>query len=191
LNLRSGLRSKSHANSTGTRQTMKKRTLPIAMALLSTLTLAGAADPARQAEVARRGPGVMPFSLAATRHIFSKTADGGVQRVVARKANDSAQVRLVRRHLREIAAQFRRGDFSGPSHIHGADMPGLARLQAAKPGQIAISYRDVPAGAELAYRSANPELVAAVHSWFDAQVSDHGRDATAGNPHQHGGMHHQ
>ena len=191
MNLRAGLRSKSHANSTGTRQTMKKRMLPIALALLSTLTLAQAADPARQAEVARRGPDVMPFRLAATKHVFTKTAGGGVQRVVARKSRDTGQVRLIRQHLREIDAQFSRGDFSGPSHIHGAAMPGLAQLQAAKPGEVAISYREVPGGAELAYRSANPELVAAVHSWFDAQVADHGPDAMAGHAHHHGGMPHQ
>lgn len=170
---------------------MKKRMLPMAVALLSALTLAHAGDPARPAEVARRGADVMPFGLAATRHIFTKTAEGGVQRVVARKAGDRAQVRLVRQHLQDIEAQFRRGDFSGPSRIHGAAMPGLARLRAAPAGAVAISYRDVPGGAELAYRSANPELVSAVHSWFDAQVSDHGRDAMAGRAHDRGGMSHR
>jgi hypothetical protein len=133
----------------------------------------------------------MPFSLAETKHVFTKTADGGVQRVVVRTGANKEQVRLIREHLREIQAQFRRGDFSGPSHIHGADMPGLGQLQAAKPGQVKVSYRDVPGGAELAYRSANPGLVAALHSWFDAQVSDHGADAMAGHPHHHGGMSHR
>lgn len=171
---------------------MKKQILhgALALAFLCTIAPAGAADATRQADVARRGPDVMPFSLAATKHVFTKTVDGGRQRVVARKAGDAAQVRLVRQHLREIESQFREGDFSGPAHIHGTDMPGLAQLQAAPRGAIAISYRDVPGGAELAYRTADPALVAAVHDWFDAQVSDHGRDAQAGHPHAHG-MHHQ
>jgi hypothetical protein len=167
---------------------MNKTLVFLAAALASTLALAQAADPARQAEVARRGPEVMPFSLAATKHVFTRTAQGGVQRVVARRSADAGQVQLIRRHLREIEAQFGRGDFSGPAHIHGAAMPGLAQLQAAKPGEVAIRYRDVPGGAELAYRSANPELVAALHSWFGAQVSDHGPDAMAGHAHHHGGM---
>ncbi|HEY0883927.1 MAG TPA: aspartate carbamoyltransferase [Ramlibacter sp.] len=170
---------------------MKKPILQAALALafLSAVTAAGAADAARQADVARRGADVMPFSLAATQHVFTKSAEGGTQRVVARKTGDAGQVRLVRQHLREIEAQFRQGDFSGPAHIHGAGMPGLAQLQAAPRGAVAISYRDVPAGAELAYRTADPALVAAVHAWFDAQVSDHGRDARSGHPGGHGKHH--
>lgn len=165
---------------------MKTAALAIALALAAGVAPAQTADAARQAEVARRGADVMPFSLAATRHVFTKTSDGGTQRVVARKPSDTAQVKLVRQHLREIETQFRRGDFTGPAHIHGAQMPGLADLESARPGEIAIDYRDVPGGAELAYRTANPALVTALHSWFDAQVSDHGHDAMAG----HGPMHH-
>jgi len=65
---------------------------------------ASAADAHRQAEVAQRGPDVMPFSLKATQHVFTKTPDGGVQKVVARNTADSEQVKLVRGHLRDIQA---------------------------------------------------------------------------------------
>lgn len=141
----------------------------------------------RQAEVARRGVDVMPFSLAATVHTFTKTDTGGVQQVVARVASDSAQVKLVRQHLREIREQFLKGDFSGPAHIHGQSMPGLAELQAAKPGQIAIAYRDIRGGAQLTYSTREASLVAALHAWFDAQLSDHGQDAMAGHDHHGAG----
>jgi hypothetical protein len=167
---------------------MKSSFLSMLLALAAAGALAQPADAQRQAEVARRGGDVMPFSLAATQHVFTKTTQGGTQRVVARDPHDAAQVKLVRRHLREIEAQFRRGDFSGPAHIHGEDMPGLAELKAAKPGQVAISYREVRGGAELSYRTRNPHLVAALHSWFDAQLSDHGHDAMAGHEQHHGGM---
>jgi hypothetical protein len=167
---------------------MKPTFLLLALTFAAATALAQPADPQRQAEVARRGGDVMPFSLAATQHVFTKTAQGGTQRVIARDPRDTAQVKLVRRHLRDIQAEFRRGDFSGPAHIHGEDMPGLAQLKAAKPGDVAISYRDVRGGAELAYRTDKPELVAAIHSWFDAQLSDHGHDAMAGHEHHHGGM---
>jgi hypothetical protein len=103
--------------------------------------------------------------------------------VVAKDPADARQVALVRRHLREIRTQFAAGDFSGPSHIHGAAMPGLAALKAARPGQVTVHYREVPGGAELAYRSADAALVSALHAWFDAQLSDHGPDATAGHHH--------
>lgn len=139
----------------------------------------------RQAEVSRRGRDVMPFSLPATQHVFTRTGQGGVQQVVARDASDAAQVQLVRRHLRDIREQFLRGDFWGPSHIHGQDMPGLAALRAARPGELAIDYRDIEGGAELRYTTAQAPLVSALHQWFDAQLSDHGPDAMAGHEHHH------
>lgn len=150
---------------------------------------ASAADAQRQAEVAKRGPDIMPFSLKATQHVFTKTSDGGVQKVIARNAADAEQVTLVRGHLRDIQTQFLKGDFSGPTHIHGTEMPGLAELKSAEAGQIAIDYKDVAGGAELTYRTADARLATALHRWFDAQVSDHGPDAMAGHRHQdHGSM---
>ncbi len=146
---------------------------------------AAAADAQRQTEVAKLGADVMPFSLKATTHIFTKNAEGGVQRVVAKSPSDAQQVKLVREHLRDIQTQFLKGDFSGPTHIHGTEMPGLAELKTAKPGQVSIDYKDVDAGAELTYRTTDAKLVAALHQWFDAQLSDHGADAMAGHMHHH------
>ncbi|MGN6316421.1 aspartate carbamoyltransferase [Trinickia sp.] len=142
---------------------------------------------ARQKEVAQRGADVMPFSLAATTHVFTKTADGGIQQVVT-KRNDPKQAALIREHLAMIAQQFASGDFEGPEHIHGKTMPGLDALRAAKPGELSIAYRDLPNGGEIAYRTDQPGLVNALHQWFDAQLSDHGHDAMAG--HGANGMHH-
>jgi hypothetical protein len=149
---------------------------------------AQAVDPQRQADVARRGAQVMPFDLSATKHVFTKTADGGVQRVIANDATDDAQIRLIRAHLKKLQSQFRRGDFSDPAKIHGRDMPGLARLAAAKPGELTVDYKEIRRGAELIYRSRNPQLVAAIGAWFDAQLSDHGADAMEGHMHHHSGM---
>jgi hypothetical protein len=178
---------------------MKRILLPLAAALAAGIACAqpatdhGAHAPGdharhmaeRQAEVSGRGKDVMPFDLAATLHLFTKTKSGGVQKVVARRGSDREQVRLVREHLKDIQARFTQRDFSGPAHIHGHDMPGLAQLQAAAPGAVRIAYREVPAGAELVLTSADPALVAAIHKWFDAQVADHGRDAKAGHGHGH------
>jgi hypothetical protein len=145
------------------------------------------ADAGRVAEVAKRGADVMPFDLHSTLHVFTETSDGGVQRVVARNRGDAKQAQLVRQHLQELHEQFLRGDFSGPEHIHGTDMPGLAALKAAAPGSLSISYREIPDGAELTYQTQDPALVAALHRWFTAQVSDHGPDAVVGH---HDGHHH-
>jgi hypothetical protein len=154
-------------------------------AVVSPLTLADVT--ARQKQVAQHGADVMPFSLAATTHIFTKTADGGVQRVVT-KHPDPKQTALIRKHLAAIADRFSAGDFGAPEQIHGNDMPGLAVLRTAQPGELKIGYHDVRDGGEIVYRSDQPRLVAALHDWFDAQLSDHGHDAMAG--HDPGAMHH-
>ncbi|MGT2455226.1 aspartate carbamoyltransferase [Cupriavidus basilensis] len=165
---------------------MTKNLLPTILAGLICLPFTSqAADPQRQAEVARLGSDVMPFSLSATTHIFTKTSDGGTQRVVAKDASDTQQTKLVRQHLHDIQTQFLKGNFSGPSHVHGKGMPGLAELQSATPGKISITYKDVDGGAEVTYRTADAKLVSAIHDWFDAQVSDHGKDAVAGHDGDH------
>jgi hypothetical protein len=143
------------------------------------------ADAARQADVARRGAAVMPFDLAATLHVFTKAADGGEQQVLARRPDDRAQIALIRGHLQELRQQFLAGDFSAPAQIHGRQMPGLAALQAAPRGAVAIDYAERPAGAALRYRSGDPALVDALQAWFDAQLADHGPDAIAGHDHAH------
>ncbi len=169
---------------------MTKRLLHVALVSLLALPVAvPAADPQRQAEVARLGADVMPFSLTATTHVFTKTVDGGIQRVVAKDPADASQVRLIREHLHDIQTQFQKGDFSGPSHVHSDEMPGLAALKSARAGDVAIDFQDVDGGAALTYRTADARLVAALHAWFDAQLADHGADAMAGHAHHsHGEM---
>lgn len=123
--------------------TMKRLILSVTLTAVGCFSFtAFAADLERQARVAKRGTDVMPFSLKAASHVFTKTAEGGAQRVVAQTA-DSAQVKLVRSHLNDIQTEFLNGDFSGPSHIHGNQMPVSSELKAANPGQITIDYTDV------------------------------------------------
>jgi len=131
----------------------------------------------RQEEVAARGAQVMPFDLEQTVHIFEKLDEGGLQRVVVKDPANHEQISLIRAHLAEEAEKFRRGDFSDPARIHGQDMPGLAELKAAA-GKIDVLYTSLPDGAQIRYTAKDPALVTALHRWFDAQVSDHGRHAT-------------
>ena len=167
---------------------MKDLRLRAALLIPLAAPLAGHADDTqRQLEVARRGAEVMPFNLKATTHVFTMNSDGGTQRVVAKNVNDKEQFDLVRGHLHDLRARFLRGDFSAPAPIHGTDMPGLAELRSAKRGQIAIEYKDVEGGAELAYHTTDPKLVEALHAWFDAQLHDHGADAMAGHMQHHDG----
>ena len=153
------------------------------LAVLGTLAVTGAfgsgrATPqeVRQERVAEKGSEVMPFDLEATTHVYEKTGNGGVQKVVADGPGDAGNVAAIREHLREEAGAFSRGEFSDPASIHGEDMPGLAELEAGAE-RVEVSYEELPEGARVVLESDDPELVGAVHEWFDAQLSDHGDDA--------------
>ena len=151
------------------------------VAILGMLWVTGAfaSQETRQEEIAAKGGQVMPFDLEKTTHVFEKTETGGVQKVVADDSNDAEQVALIREHLEEEAAAFRRGDLSDPSEIHGEEMPGLEDLEDGAE-EIDIRYSDLPDGAKIAYETSDPVLVTALHDWFEAQVSDHGGHAEDG-----------
>jgi hypothetical protein len=169
---------------------MKFFTIPLLIALFATTRAqAQKVDEKRLDEVARRDTHVMPFDLEKTTHVFSKTPKGGLQQVLVKDKSDTEQVGLIRAHLSEISGDFKRGDFSKPARIHGEDMPGLAELKSAKSGQIKIEYTEIPDGAQIRYSTNSPELINAIHQWFDAQLSDHPRHAVPG--HDHHQMHHK
>lgn len=135
---------------------------------------------ARQAQVQQNGAQVMPFDQNLTTHQFAKTDTGGVETVTANDPNDAQQAKLVQDHLHHERELFATGDFSDPMAIHGHQMPGIADLQrGASSGQVTVTYEALPAGARLTYTAATPALVDTVHTWFDAQLMDHGSHAMA------------
>lgn len=137
---------------------------------------AAAADASRQHDVERKSEQVMPFAMGATLHRFVPGPRGGMQIVTVRNG-DARQIQLVRAHLRKEAKAFARGDFADPAAIHGGTMPGLATLHA-HARAVRVAYADIPNGGRITYTSDDPALIAAIHSWFKAQVSDHGDHAT-------------
>jgi hypothetical protein len=153
--------------------------LAMLLTALPVLALEEASKPRRD-EVARRGAEVMPFSLEQTTHIFTKTAKGGVQQVIVKEIPNTEQVKRIQAHLSKISHEFAQGDFSDPARIHGEDMPGLAELRKAKPGEITVEYKELSNGAEIDYATDDPALIEAIHQWFDAQLSDHARHAIPG-----------
>lgn len=141
-----------------------------------TVALTACGGESRQQAVAERGREVMPFDLDATTHRFASTDDGLVQTVVADDPSDGAQVGLVRSHLRAEASRFERGDFDDPARIHGEEMPGLDRLRR-HGGRLTVTYRTITGGAEIRFRTSDPDLLEALHAWAGAQTSDHGDHA--------------
>ena len=136
----------------------------------------------RQEEVAARGAQVMPFDLEKTVHFFEKLDDGGLQKVVVKDLSNKEQISLIQAHLKEESERFPRGDFSDPAKIHGQDMQGLTELKSCA-GNIEVVYTPLPDGAEIRSTTKDPALLMAIHHWFDAQLSDHGRHAS-GHYHQ-------
>ncbi len=106
----------------------------------------------------------------------SVAENGGLQQVVADNASDTEQIARIRSQLQDEAAKFQRGNFSDPAAIHGGAMPGLAELQQGY-AQINVVYAELPDGAQIRYTSSDAALVAMLHAWFNAQLSDHGGHA--------------
>jgi len=132
--------------------------------------------PSSHAAMVERGSKeVMPFDLNQTMHIFEPTRDGGVQTILVHDGNPQ-QIALVRSHLRKEAVAFAHGNFSDPAKIHGMNMPGLAQLIAGA-RRIDITYLETTNGASIRYKTSDPHLIAALHTWFAAQVTDHGAHA--------------
>ena len=78
--------------------------------------------------------------------------------------------------MAEEAAKFQVGDFSDPEANHGSAMPGLAALKAGF-DQIDVELLGTATGAAITYATRDPELISAIHLWFEAQTSDHGSHA--------------
>ena len=120
----------------------------------------------------------MPFDLERTTHIFEKIDNGGLQQVIS-DDKDVEQISLIQAHLAEEAQRFSQGDFHDPEMIHGEDMAGLHELVTGH-NKILIEYTEIEQGAQILYTTDDPKLVSAIHSWFDAQLSDHGSHAQDG-----------
>lgn len=141
--------------------------------LCSFLLFAGCQS--HQAEVAIRGAEVMPFDLERSTHIFEKIENGGRQQVIS-DDGDREQIQLIQSHLQTISMQFSQGNFHDPQMIHGENMAGLHELMMGA-DRMDIEYTPLDNGGQILYVSTDPELIEALHQWFDAQVSDHGAHA--------------
>ena len=118
------------------------------------------------------GAPIMPFNAHSVTHVFQKNEAGGIQQEVAKNPDDKDLVAAIRTHLEAEAQRFGDGQYSDPAKAHGKPMPGVKCLSAIKPGQMAITYRNVAGGAAVDYVGRDAATVDAIHKWLDAEISD-------------------
>jgi hypothetical protein len=147
--------------------------LAVFLSLTYSAFILGDSTKERLAEVEKRGREVMPFSLDKTFHLFIKTENGGLQKVIVKDKDDIEQIKLIRGHLLKISEDFKIGNYSDPIKIHGEQMPGLADLRRAAPGQLDVQYKELPTGGQISYSANKIQLIHAIHRWFNAQLSEH------------------
>jgi hypothetical protein len=133
----------------------------------------------RQSQVHRVGQQIMNFDLTNSTHIFTSTAAGGKLTVVAKTSNPTL-IRDIRNHLALVSKGFKVGNYTDPTLIHGASMPGLATLRRDFE-KILVTYHEGKAGGTITFFSKTDRDIQAIHFWFAAQLDDHGADATTGS----------
>jgi hypothetical protein len=124
------------------------------------------------AAVQARGQAVMGVDQYTSAHVFEDLPDGG--RIVLDRADsaDTAAIATIRAHMREVAADFRAGDFTRPFAVHAREVPGTD-VMAARRDRITYETLDRPRGAEVRIRTSDPAAIAAVHRFLAFQRSDH------------------
>lgn len=143
----------------------------------------GATDDSAFRDVQGRGAGVMGVDQSTSTHVFESLPDGG--RIVLERPGtaDTADIRTIRAHMRQIAAQFRRGDFSAPFLVHAQAVPGTAEMTR-RADAIEYTPVDRPRGAELRMRTTDRAALAAIHEFLAFQRADHraaGHEGHAGH----------
>ena len=87
---------------------------------------------------------------------------------------------LGRSHISKVSEGFKVGNYTDPTLIHGASMPGLATLRR-EFKNISVTYQEEKAGGTITFFSKIDRDIQAIHIWFAAELYDHGADATTAN----------
>jgi hypothetical protein len=123
------------------------------------------------AAMQERGKMAMGVDQYTSTHHFDALPDGG-RIELQRNGADSAGVRQIRAHIRDIAQAFETGDFSTPAMVHMQEVPGT-RTMAAKRATVHYTVRDLPRGAELRMTTKDSVAIRAIHEFMAFQRGEH------------------
>jgi hypothetical protein len=128
-------------------------------------------DDSAFALVQTRGHGAMGVDQYTSTHRFEPLPDGG-RIILVRDGDDPAGVAQIRAHMAEIAAAFRRGDFSVPGFVHDRAVPGTATMTGRR-SRISYIADTLPHGGSLRIHSTDSIAISAIHQFLAFQRQDH------------------
>ena len=119
-----------------------------------------------------RGAHVMGVDQYTSAHVFEDLPDGG--RVVLDRddASDTAAIKAIRAHMRDIQTAFQAGDFSKPFAVHDQVVPGTDVMRARR-AAITYEVHDRPRGGEVVIKSADSSAVRGIHEFLAFQRTAH------------------
>jgi hypothetical protein len=124
---------------------------------------------------------VMGVDQYASRHVFESLSNGGRITLEADDPSDSTAIRAIRRHMRQIEADFRGGEFDKPFQVHARSVPG-ADVMAARSSSISYLASDLPRGAQLRIVTRDAQAIRAIHQFLAFQRMDHNAPGHRGHP---------
>ena len=123
-------------------------------------------------ELQERGKRVMGVDQYTSSHVFQSLPDGG-RIELQRDVDDSLGIRVIRAHMRDVAARFTAGDFSLSADVHGTHaIPGTATMRSSS-AMIRYLYRELPRGGEVRLTSSDAAAIKVIHEVLAFQRSDH------------------
>lgn len=107
-----------------------------------------------------------------TQHSFRLFADGGAIELRTLK-DDAKTAEAIQTHMREVTADFSRGDFEKPLFVHGVMPDGAARMKELGEA-ISYSFEKLPDGGRIRITTKNADALKSVHEFLKFQIKDHG-----------------
>jgi hypothetical protein len=123
------------------------------------------------AALQERGKMAMGVDQYKSAHQFDVLPNGG-RIALEMRDFDSLAVAQIRAHLKLIQHAFQAGDFSTPEFVHMRAMPGTD-VMSRRRSLIDYTYADLPRGAEVRITTTDPESLAAIQKFMEAQRVDH------------------
>ena len=119
-----------------------------------------------------RGAHVMGVDQYTSAHVFEDLLDGGRVVLDREDPSDTAAIKAIRAHMRDIETAFRAGDFTKPFQVHAQQVPGTDVMKERR-AMITYEATDRPRGGEVRIRSTDSLAVKAIHEFLTFQRQQH------------------